>query len=91
VFRKAEDLNRVILPVAFDETKEALRTNIETRRTALNYLNDGGIIGIFPGGTVSTSARAMGQPMDPQWRGFSGKLIRKSGATVVPIYFDGAW
>lgn len=89
VFRKSEDLERVILPISFDETKEALRTNIETRREALNYLSDGGIIGIFPGGTVSTSSRAMGQPMDPQWRGFSGKLIRKSKATVVPIYFDG--
>lgn len=89
IFRKAEDLNRIILPVSFDETKEAMKTNLETRREALRYLNDGGIIGIFPGGTVSTATKAMGQPMDPQWRGFSGKLIRKSGATVVPIYFDG--
>ena len=27
VFRKAEDLNRVILPISFDETKEAVKLN----------------------------------------------------------------
>ena len=55
VFRKARDLNRVILPISFDETKEALALNIQTRRTALDYLGQGGAIGIFPGGTVSTA------------------------------------
>lgn len=50
VFRKAEDLNRVILPIAFDETKEAVKLNLETRKNALNYLNEGGAIGVFPGG-----------------------------------------
>ena len=54
VFRKAQDLDRVILPIAFDETPQALQTNIETRKTALRYLDQGGAIGIFPGGTVST-------------------------------------
>ena len=57
VFRKAQDLNRIILPISFEETKEALALNIETRKTALTYLADGGAIGIFPGGTVSTAIR----------------------------------
>ncbi|SCM68438.1 lysophospholipid acyltransferase family protein [Donghicola eburneus] len=89
VFRKAEDLNRVILPIAFDETKEAVKLNLETRKTALNYLNEGGAIGVFPGGTVSTSAKPFSRPMDPGWRSFTAKMVAKSNATVVPIYFDG--
>lgn len=89
VFRKAEDLNRVILPIAFDESKEALKLNLETRKTALAYLNDGGAIGVFPGGTVSTSATPFARPMDPVWRSFTAKMIAKSNATVVPIYFEG--
>ena len=36
VFRKAQDLNRVILPISFDETKEAVKLNIETRKVALD-------------------------------------------------------
>jgi putative hemolysin len=89
VFRKAEDLNRIILPISFDETKEAVALNIETRKTALNYLGDGGAIGIFPGGTVSTAAKPFAQPLDPGWRGFTARMIAKSDATVVPVFFEG--
>lgn len=89
VFRKAEDLNRIILPVSFDETKEAIKLNLNTRKTALDYLGQGGAIGIFPGGTVSTAETPFGQPLDPGWRGFTARMIAKSEASVVPIYFDG--
>ena len=89
VFRRAQDLQRVVLPVSFDETKEAMRLNLETRRTALNYLKEGGAIGVFPGGTVATSLKPFSQPMDPAWRTFTAKMIAKSQAQVVPIYFVG--
>lgn len=89
VFRNAEDLDRIILPISFDGTKEAVKLNLETRKNALAHLASGGAMGIFPGGTVSTAARPLGQPLDPGWRTFTAKLVAKSGATVVPIYFDG--
>src|SRR6056297_1248628 len=89
VFRKAEDLNRIILPVSFDDSKEALALNIQTRKDALRFLEQGGAIGIFPGGTVSTAARPFGQPMDPGWRAFTARMISKSDATVVPVFFEG--
>lgn len=89
VFRRAEALNRVLLPISFDETKEAIKLNLETRATSLNYLANGGAIGVFPGGTVSTSAKPFSRPMDPSWRNFTAKMIAKSGATVVPVYFEG--
>lgn len=89
VFRRAEALNRVILPVSFDETKEAVRLNLQTRSAALRFLSDGGAIGVFPGGTVSTAAKPFSRPMDPGWRNFTARMVAKSDATVVPVYFDG--
>ncbi len=89
VFCKAGDINRIILPISFDDTKEAMALNIQTRKEALHYLAGGGAIGVFPGGTVSTSARPFSQPLDPRWRGFTARMIAKSQATVVPIYFEG--
>ncbi|MEL0435563.1 lysophospholipid acyltransferase family protein [Phycobacter sp. K97] len=89
VFGKAEELNHVILPIDFAETQAALRTNLETRKEALSYLGQGGAIGIFPGGTVSTAATPFAQPMDPGWRSFTARMIAKSDAVVVPVYFDG--
>jgi putative hemolysin len=89
VFQKAEELNRITLPISFDETKDAVKLNLQTRKTALEYLGQGGALGIFPGGTVSTAARPLGMPMDPGWRAFTARLVAKSGAAVVPLYFDG--
>lgn len=90
VFRKSPDLERVILPINFDETKEAARENLETRAEALRYLAAGGAIGIFPSGTVSTAARPFAPPMDTYWRTFTARMVAKSGATVVPVFFEGA-
>ncbi len=90
VFRKSPDLERVILPISFDDTKEAAKLNLATRKESLRYLSDGGAIGIFPGGTVSTSARPFSQPLDPQWRNFTAKMIAKSDAVVIPVFFEGA-
>ena len=63
--------------------------NVETRKTALEYLAGGGAIGIFPGGTVATARKPFARPLDPAWRTFTAKMIVKSNAAVVPVYFDG--
>ncbi|MEO1639158.1 MAG: lysophospholipid acyltransferase family protein [Pseudomonadota bacterium] len=89
VFKRAADLEKIILPISFDETKEAAKLNLETRAKAVSYLQEGGAIGIFPGGTVSTSATPFSEPMDPSWRTFTAKMIARSGATVVPVFFEG--
>lgn len=89
VFRKAAELEPIILPISFDEARAATELNIETRKRALRHLADGGCIGVFPGGTVSTALRPFGRPLDPGWRRFTARLIAKSDAAVVPVYFDG--
>lgn len=89
IFCRSPDLEQVILPISFDETKEAIALNLDTRAKALRYLADGGAIGVFPGGTVSTAARPFDPPMDPSWRAFTAKMVARSGAQVVPIFFEG--
>lgn len=89
VFNRAPDLNAHLLPVSFDETKEALTLNLATRKTALRYLGEGGAIGVFPGGTVSTGSKLFSPPLDPKWRSFTARMIAKSDAVVVPVYFHG--
>ncbi|MEM9046327.1 MAG: lysophospholipid acyltransferase family protein [Pseudomonadota bacterium] len=89
VFKKARDLDKIILPIDFGEDKEAMAININTRKEALSYLGNGGAVGIFPGGTVSTSAKPFSKAMDPQWKTFTARMIARSQATVVPVFFDG--
>ncbi len=89
VFHKSRDLSDVILPIDFDETKEAQQSNLRTRKESLAYLGAGGCVGIFPGGTVSTSSKLWNRAMDPAWKTFTAKMIQRSRARVVPIFFDG--
>ncbi|WP_197915903.1 lysophospholipid acyltransferase family protein [Thiosulfatihalobacter marinus] len=89
VFQKADEINRIVLPISFDEDRDAIKLNLRTRQVALDYLKAGGAIGVFPGGTVSTAARPFGRPLDPGWRNFTARMIARSQAQVVPVYFEG--
>ena len=89
IFNKAQEIHEKILPISFKNTREAVLLNLQTRKNALTHLSHGGAIGIFPGGTVSTSSKLFSQPADPVWRSFTAKMIFKSNALVVPIFFDG--
>lgn len=90
VFRRAPELERVVLPIDFSETADAARANIATRKQALCYLAQGGAVGVFPGGTVSTPTHPFGRPMDPAWRLFTARMVARSSAAVVPVFFEGA-
>ncbi len=79
-----------LLPVAFAPTREARETNVNSRRIAQEWLKQGGAIGIFPAGGVSTSEQAhKGMAVDLPWAPFTAKMIRMSKATVVPVFFTG--
>lgn len=78
-----------LLPVDFSGTREASKANAMTRKEAKRHLKCGGAVGIFPGGGVSTSQSPLtGPAVDPHWHPFLAKLI-KTGATVIPVHFDG--
>ncbi len=82
-------LDPYLLPVSFDETREAMHMNINTKQQALQTLKEGGAVVIFPGGGISTAAGWNGQVTDLEWKRFAAKLIQLSRATVIPIYFHG--
>ncbi len=89
VFVKAPEIEPHILPIDFSETRDALKLNLETRKRSLGYLKDGGCIGVFPGGTVSTGSKFYKRAYDPEWKTFTAKLILQSQASVVPMFFVG--
>jgi len=90
VLCQAPDAQGSLLPVDFAGTKEAVATNIASRREALATLKNNGAIGIFPSGSVSVSEKPYkGPAIDTAWHPFAAKLIKSSGATVIPIFFGG--
>jgi putative hemolysin len=83
------DLAPYFLPVDFEETKTALKTNIATKRAALETLRRDGTIIIFPGGGVATAPGGFGEARELPWSTFAAKLVHQSRATVVPVFFHG--
>lgn len=89
VLARDQRLQEFLLPIDFQETKAALRTNLATREQALQRLKAGEALALFPAGGVATAPR-WGQPAeDLEWKRFVLKLIQASEATVVPLWFAG--
>jgi putative hemolysin len=86
---KVPEMTAYSLPVSFDETKEAVALNMQTRHEALRLLKEGTTIIIFPAGGVATAKRGFGRAEDLPWKIFPAKLIQAARANVVPIYFEG--
>ena len=49
-----------------------------------------GLIALFPSGGVAASDTWFGPAIEGEWNPFTAKMIRKSGATIVPLYFRGS-
>ena len=89
VLRQAPAVMDKILPIDFDETEAALKTNLESRRQALKHLKHGGAIIIFPAGAISLSPNIVGAASDEPWKSFVAKLAMQPDTTTVPFYFEG--
>lgn len=78
------------LPVSFDKTKEALATNLASRKQSYETLESGGVVIVFPSGHISTTGSFFElTASDREWGSLVGKLVRKTGASVLPVYFGG--
>ncbi|WP_309397557.1 lysophospholipid acyltransferase family protein [Cerasicoccus maritimus] len=68
---------------------EAARSNFAALKETIRHLKDGGCLGTFPSGTVSHWQWKTRQITDPLWLDNTARIIEKSQATVVPLYFEG--
>lgn len=78
-----------MIAVPFPHEPDARERNLEMRRAAMAHLARGGAIVVFPAGAVASAERAFGPVVEKEWFPFTAKMIRQSGATVVPVRFEG--
>ncbi|MEM6733780.1 MAG: glycerol acyltransferase, partial [Myxococcota bacterium] len=83
-----EMLPNLILVDPFDSV-ESKRRNLKGIREAIAWLRDGHLMGTFPAGEVAHLELGQSQVVDPPWSSTVGRLVRRTEAQVVPIYFDG--
>ncbi|WP_371157214.1 lysophospholipid acyltransferase family protein [Jannaschia sp. 2305UL9-9] len=83
------EIGQFMIPVPFQHEADARQRNLEMRRATMSHLSAGGVIVLFPSGAVASSETAFGPAVEKEWNPFTAKMIRLSGATVVPIHFSG--
>ncbi len=69
--------------------KDAIRHNVATARAATNWLLDGKMLMVFPGGEVSSLNRSDWRVSDPRWDAGVARFAEKTGAPVVPMHIGG--
>jgi putative hemolysin len=79
-----------MIPVPFPHDPEAQRKMVEMRSKSMAHLAEGGVVALFPSGVVMSSDSWNGPAIEREWNVFTAKMIRKSGARVVPMYFPGS-
>lgn len=78
-----------MIAVPFAHDPDAQRKGVAMRTAAMNHLKDGGVVALFPSGSVAASETYFGPAVEAEWNVFTAALIRRSGATVVPMHFPG--
>lgn len=85
-----EDAASYMIAVPFPHEPDAQKKMVEMRRAAMEHLKSGGLVALFPSGVVASSDSLMGDAVEREWNVFTAKMIRTSGATVVPCFFPGS-
>jgi putative hemolysin len=71
------------------ETDRSVESNRKPLREALAWLQSGGMLAIFPAAEVSHWQMPPAQVADPEWNDTAVRLIRRTGATALPVFFCG--
>ena len=58
-------------------SKDALKLNIKSKNDAIEFINKGGLVIIFPSGEVATSERLFNKAIEKEWKPIIGSIIRK--------------
>lgn len=79
-----------LLPIDFGGTAQARRTSAQSRRQAIDLLEAGNVVAIFPAGGIATANKPLrGQAFDAPWHSFTQRLATIAGVTTLPVFFSG--
>lgn len=68
---------------------ESLKKNIQPLKQCIKTLREGHMLAIFPAGEVSSFDVKRRRVMDPPWNHTVARIIQKTQAPVLPIFFSG--
>ncbi len=89
LLERIPEMHALIIPVDPFGGHGSVSRNLKPLRDALTWIRGGGVLAVFPAGQVSHLQLAKKQVADPAWSAMVGRIIRKSAAPVLPVFFHG--
>ena len=83
------EVEEFMIPVPFPHEDNARELGLQMRDETMKHLKAGGVIILFPAGKVAMSETWFGPAIEAEWNVFTHKIVRSSGATIVPMHFTG--
>ncbi len=83
-------LAEVTIPVDPFGGPDAVRGNWRSLRAAAGWLREGHVLVVFPAGEVASLRWPRLNIAEPDWSDRVARLIRLTGAAVLPVFFHGA-
>ncbi|MEH7829785.1 lysophospholipid acyltransferase family protein [Gemmobacter denitrificans] len=83
------EIEEFMIPVPFPHEENARELGLQMRNETMAHLKRGGLIILFPAGKVAMSEGWWGPAVEGEWNVFTHKMVRTSGATIVPMRFTG--
>jgi putative hemolysin len=75
--------------IFIDPFQSSSDRNLKGLKQAIEWLRRGGALAVFPAGEVSQLNVLQGQVTDLAWNHVAARLVRKTGASALPVYFCG--
>ena len=89
LLQRIPELAELLLPVDVYGGSGAARANVRALRRALQWVQGGGLLLVFPAGAVSRVQLRRGRVADPPWSPGVGRIVARTRAPVVPVFFHG--
>ncbi len=67
----------------------SVQRNLASIRGAMQWVQQGHCLGVFPAGEVSSLKLSSRTVADPAWNPAVGRIVQRTGATAMPVFFDG--
>jgi putative hemolysin len=83
------EVEEFMIPVPFPHEENARELGLKMRDDTMAHLKAGGAIILFPAGKVAMSEGWWGKAVEGEWNVFTHKIVKSSGATILPIFFPG--
>lgn len=84
------DLHDMTIFVDPYKGKNSVVRNLRPVKETIQWIQRGGMVVVFPAGEVSHMNFKTGKITDPQWSHTIARIIRKTGACVLPVFFEGS-